>query len=893
MSKGHAPTSQVYVRFLGEPAGAGTPGAILGLPSGKASEEQIATALRRQLARVDAHPRAFTAEAEGVRQALRDAAVSLMKTGGNVELPWRGPSATGGAESAGGDRPKADPFPSGNVAHKRDRELSVDWESYHPQRKLDPAVIIGGIVFVAVFLVVGLSVVLGTKTASPVAPAPPPPAPVVAAPAAPAQPSTTPSGPTTPMFTPSAAPLAPTDPTLALRQLRGAAGKIKAGDVGAVGEFATALAWLGENWVRLDIGQRRAADDAIVEYLYAAGTRNAAWEGVLGALRDAAEPLTVEDPVGPEKVWPAVFAAGVLQRLSREREFPAQWMNDLARLHIAALGEDRPRQSATFEAGAGAALRRLMPRMFAKNAAASKAAPLVEDVEKDTQRLVDTLARWTEAVASCGLDTAQQEALVADAMEGLMLRGEPEADQGVFAGVQQLALAIKWRRDGAARGRLLAWFDDARLTSSDLSVLTTVLASKSGAEGVDATMALSAGASPMDRQALRQRYAQAWGTAAATAGADASDWFDFARSCLRDEPSSGTLPDDLLAASVLAKVNQAARLLWAGDRAAAASALDRAQRDARKVWQAQGSAQMVTGGGPPVGGDNPGGSGQWAQAYLAQGRHIQNRLAKLTELERRGTAPSGVDAAVLADEACFGSPPEVKNKAQSVVIRFGREKWVLNAVLDSLPRATPSESVSRMIQTLTGETMPKSYHPDWALHARRALVATLVDDLASGTEETTVDAGAKLVIEAYLDVLGSVDPAMPTPDSASGTGDDRAERALAVMWDSLIDKARAQSPNPGAHASLETIEARRRARRSLAAGPVQRWAAEQTAVCDLLAYVTAAERPASKARVRAIMEELATRRRSADTIARQILTTEHAMTLLWVIRLNADGGTGS
>ncbi len=45
-----------------------------------------------------------------------------------------------------------------------------------------------------------------------------------------------------------------------------------------------------------------------------------------------------------------------------------------------------------------------------------------------------------------------------------------------------------------------------------------------------------------------------------------------------------------------------------------------------------------------------------------------------------------------------------------------------------------------------------------------------------------------------------------------------------------------------------------------------------------------------KARIRSVMDELGTRRRSADTVARQIRSTEHAMTLLWVIRLNADGG---
>jgi hypothetical protein len=142
-----------------------------------------------------------------------------------------------------------------------------------------------------------------------------------------------------------------------------------------------------------------------------------------------------------------------------------------------------------------------------------------------------------------------------------------------------------------------------------------------------------------------------------------------------------------------------------------------------------------------------------------------------------------------------------------------------------------------------------------------------------------------------MDVLGPVDPAMPpAPDATPGATDDRAERALAALWAGMIDRARAQSPNPGAHATLETIEARRRARRSLAAGPVQRWAAEQAAVCDLLAYVTAAERPAMKARVRSIMEELATRRRGSDTVAHQVRSTEQAMTMLWVIRLNADGG---
>jgi hypothetical protein len=880
MTRPGPPSSPTLIRILGEQAGSGVPGAILGLPPGNATEEQIATALRRQLARVDAHPRAFTAEAESVRQALRDAAVSLMKSGGSVELPWRGPSATGG------------PAPSAFGA-ERAPAPSVDWESYSPKRKVDPAIIVGGLVFIVVFAVVGLSVVLGTKTTPPAPPPAPAPAPATAATAAaPAAPA----GPTAaapPVVSPTAAPLTPTDPTLALRGLRGAAARIKSGDLGATADFAAALQWLGANWVKLDLGQRRAADDAIVEYLYAAGQRAEAWDGVLVALTEAVSPLTLDAAIAPGRVWPAAFGAGVLQRLSREREFPSQYANDLARLHIAALGEDRPRQSATFEAGAAAALRRLIPRIVAKDSSVNKTAPLEVDVQRDTQRVVDALARWAEAIAASGLDAPAQEQLLVDAIEALMLRAEPEADPAVFAGIQQLAVAVKWRRDGPARDRLLAWFDDPRFSASDLSVLTTALATKSGAEGVDATMLLSAGASPMDRQTLRERYAQAWGASASASRIDATEWYDFARSRLDDPGVSGAVPDDLVAAALLARINQAARLLWAGDTSAAGGSIVKAER-----FVSSHASRLDTGpnrfflyrNGPDraVASSNA----DWAVAYLAIGRHTQNRLAKFAELEQ-GEPPVGVDAAVLADEACFGSPPEVRTRAQQVVIKFGRAPSVVSAVLDSLPRAAQVEPVSRMIEVLTGATLPKPTHPDWALHARRALVTTLVDALAADSEQVVIDDAAHEIAEAYSDAIPPVDPAAlatPATPPPPGAGDAAALAAVSSVWDGLIDKARAQSPNPGAHATLESIEARRRARRSLAGGPVQRWAAEQAAVCDLLAYVTAAERPAAKPRVRAIMDELAVRRRGADSIARQIRTTEHAMTLLWVVRLNAGGG---
>lgn len=852
-------------RFLGEEARARGPFGVLGLSPDRCPPDQVNAALDRQLDRVDQHPEGDTPEADEVRLALHAAAAQLLDPSVRQRLieRWSLPA------------PQATTSPAEDVEPQPVITPVVPGRKSRATRRTVMAVIF----LMACAAVAGslLLLVLDRRVR-----------PGTAGPTATSSPSST----GTPMGHEPAgagadAPAKPAaskpdkprervaDSSSVVGALRACSADLRTKPEVAIASFNEAVAWLAASWPRLDLGQRRAANDAIVEFVYAAAKRPDGAGGIIGTIASGAGPLARKaGPLGAGEVLPGAWAAGMLSRLDRERDLPARTATQIDRALIAALGEDRPRPDSGFEAGAAAALVHMPLRLISP--------------ETDPG---PSLRNWSAAVVALNPDLLVQERMVTDALEQLLVAGpEPDADQGAFTAVQTLALSMKWRRNGPARARLLEWFRDTRVSAADLHVLTSALANASGAEGVLPTMVLTANPGRDERDQLRTAYAAAWSIAnGPDSDAGLSSWAEAAARLLdRTLARSGSDDENLAAAVEMARLNQAARIRWSGD-ALAAAMIVRSAEDLLNSMQAT-ARPMPTGAITILGGGLRSGESQWAVSYLSAGQNIPVRLERLAELDRNGSALGPVDAAVLIEAACFaqGGDGRVRAAAQKVAGKHAREPVIVYSMLEVLPRAPRIESVSHLIAGIAVRDLPGVGDPAWMLHARRALVERLIEQLAGTGQTASIDQLSELLLLADSPRDSDVAPPSGTPTGSADAPPELTTIGIESLWKLLRAEAEPLIPNRAAPVPLTLIESRRTGRRALAAGPIQAWAAEQVSLAELLAFVVTGEQPASAPRAAAIIDDMMRERRGSQRVFEQIKVTERAMLRLWLLRYGKE-----
>lgn len=674
------------------------------------------------------------------------------------------------------------------------------------------------------------------------------------------------------------------DPVLVVRMLRESAATVKTDPVRALARFQEGLGSLTTRWCRFDPAQRRAADAAVIDFIYSSASSAEVSASAMDAVvRGAVSVESASDAgLAREQVWPAVWSVGILTRLSRERELPSEISGRIEGALTAAIGADRPRLEASFETGAIAVLRRLPARILrslasAGGAGADASRPAAEGTNEQP------LTEWIEAVgAVCGPDQDLAEKVYADGLEQVLVESaEPTADRHVFAAVQQLAMTIKWRKGGPARPRMMEWFKNQRLTMQDMQVLTSAIATRSAAEGVDATMVLSVGASTGDRERVRGLYAKVWGESGKVGSAKSSaQWANAARSEVRRTADlTGSL--DLLEATVrLSELSEAATLLWRGEADAAARLVENAGVSADTAKSPTTATAHYTLDG------NSEGDGRWLAAYLSAGRNIPLRLERLKDLEVSGEQIGQSDAELLVDLACNESPAEVRAAAQRVIQKYANEPAIVNGLLETLPRAPKYITVSTMIEGVLHQPLPRASDPAWELEARRGLIERLLELLASAGDQAAINGLSALLFESYRvrSGLGSLKLDQVATDADAQRGSD----AAAAMWRLWRDAAESVSPNEYAPVSLGAVDRRREGRLTLAAGPIQRFAAEQAGAAELAAYVVTAERPAAASAVRTIMDEMAQERRQATHIFGQLAAAERAVLRLWLVRFQEN-----
>jgi hypothetical protein len=926
-------------RFLDVPAGADAM-ELLGLTPSTCVPAKIEAALERQLERVDQHPQSDTPEADDVRLALHTAAAQLLDVDVRKALieravlredprsgetspqnlqPWAAPIP--GADRLRDAEPSIhEPVPTPAADREPLRETQtrnsprVEFTPFQHDRTkagASPLLWLGALALVCLALLGGLMIALSSRKAAPAtganAPLPalvPPPIPTVLRTAPPGTPDPAPAAPPESEFT---------DPSLIVRQLQGAVVSAKADEAAGWRAFESALPALAEWWCRFDRSQRVAAESAVVDFVFLLGEHKGFGPSLSHEIIDRSTSVT-KQAAGTKftrrDIWAAAWSIGMMQRLTSQSELPRAQFAPMSERLIEIFGPQFSAIGTTFESGVRAALVKMAVQLSTADGSEGGTG---QDSQAGRALL---LKSWLDAVVAVSSNQNELDGTLAESLEQVLVAGnEPSSDASVASTIEFLASRTKWRPNTQSRERLIAWFNDPRISDDDLSAVTRALATKSGAENIQPDMVLSTvAASPDDRAKLRSRYAQAWGLLKAEVVQSAiQNWMNsFSLQQAGAAPASDV---QRMAELVhLVRLNDAARRIWLGDPNEANSILSGIPALKKMLVDATVAAPppvpmptpppnlptttpprpvrspgKITSPGSGTPSFEPtqltGQDGDWALAYLKAEHNIPMRLERLNALSNWSGAFGPIDAGVLMEAACFGSPAQVRMAAQMQVQRFTDDPAIVNAALNALPAAPKIWSVAECYAAIAKAKLPKVGDPDWELLTRRALVERLLSMVSTRGESSAIETGEGLIAESYKRMSGSSsgDPSESNADLLA-----RSANALYSMWRLEADRLPPPARTP---LTLEQIQRRRDGRMNVAAGPTQSFAAEQAAVSEILAYVVCAERPLEQAPVTEVLALSTERRRHADHVLMQMIETELAISRLWRIRLRAlDGG---
>jgi hypothetical protein len=495
--------------------------------------------------------------------------------------------------------------------------------------------------------------------------------------------------------------------------------------------------------------------------------------------------------------------------------------------------------------------------------------------------LPDGWRQWSEvAAAIAALDPGLVERTTLDALQRLLISAPDPALHrptheaiGLLVGMMPLD-----DPDGVSRERLLAWFDDPRVPTGALSVLTSRIVHEGRLPGAGTDFVLSADASESDRVETRDAYAMQLGLPTRLTLANAANqWLQLVSSELNGAPSNPMdALDRALRRSMLSEV--AARR-WSGDEAGAADVLRRA---ADRSMDSDDGPRMPAFDIRRLTAPSEEPDGVWARRYLAVLRNADARTVLLNELRNTGGPKGPTDADILAQAACYGAPIPLRKTAQRVLLAFADDPFVLNGVLEALPNAASQDDVSTMLELLTGQSLPSVRDVTWRHEARCAVVERLLAAIASRNDRA-IDTRADALRASYGSRLLAADAVHAGP-SASVTSDIELSALAQNITNLRISAARRYAEGNWTFMPLEDVERRGSARIGLADGIVQRFAARQLTLLEATAYLVAAERPSRSMEIAAVLKEAIDQRRRGKHIFEQIAVVERALLKLWVIR---------
>ncbi|MFZ4574253.1 MAG: hypothetical protein ACOYN0_07630, partial [Phycisphaerales bacterium] len=285
------------------------------------------------------------------------------------------------------------------------------------------------------------------------------------------------------------------------RKLDAAVANAKTDPEGATVAFEQAVAEMSTRWVEATPDGVLASSSVVIDFLFAIERQRPLLDRAAAAVVAGLEGVNVGGFPDSDAVLAYAWSGGMATRAGTERELPGsvqrRFENAVAEAFKGGLAPREPTFPEGLASGLSAVATKLVP-----DPSASVGGPAIASAWESWLRAAE---------AAYGKGAPAHERTVGLALEMVLTRAaEPTQDRVVYDLVGKLVTAMSWRKDSPARGLLMRWFQSEAITSGDLQAVTSVLATRSGAEGVDPTMVLSATSGPSGRSELRDRYAAAW-----------------------------------------------------------------------------------------------------------------------------------------------------------------------------------------------------------------------------------------------------------------------------------------------------------------------------------------------------------------------------------------------
>lgn len=675
-----------------------------------------------------------------------------------------------------------------------------------------------------------------------------------------------------------------------LEQLRAAESALGSDPRGSVATFRRVLREVGERWTGIESPTLQALRVELCNFQLAAirADRDAALasaEAIAGPAEGVGEGHAV---FGRAEIAQGAFSAGLMARLNRGdliSSIGSRFRNVLVRLSAD---------------GSGARARDFWPGVaLGLEAIARQYIGLASDRDKRAA-LGRGWSGWIESLERLRAEDASVgQRFLLDTIERALIEGpDPAMSQAAHDALSRLVALMDFvGPDSRAPKRLIAWFDDSRVPTSALSLVTGRIVFSSLIPGFGPEMMLRPDATAAARSKLRDDYALKLGLPVSSEDRAAADlWRARAHEALSSRPLSEDSVSALERAGVLAMLNVSATQRWVGKDSEALQTAKNARiepvmESAVKVVRASMGpdvdvARLTSPSKYP--------DGEWARRYLAAMRSAGARQELLNELRNSDDGPRGpVDADVVTEAACYGGPKALRRSAQMVVEKYGNNLFVIQGLLESMPSAARSKDVSSMVEQVAGRSLPPTRDPTWRAAARRALLERMAEML--GRRMLTQVEGLERVMRQTYEDRAAASGAGKLLASGGGSGKApslsaaSAAELAGALRDEMAAHARRFSEGPWTFTPLNTLEQRHQARVRLARGQLQEFAAEQLGLTEVMAYVVAAERASKADEVRAVLRELGERRREAPHVFHQIEAAEEAMLRLWLIRLGEEG----
>lgn len=263
-------------------------------------------------------------------------------------------------------------------------------------------------------------------------------------------------------------------------------------------DWEQAVQSLGDGWTLADASSRAAADKALAETLRAAADTPSVSDRLISALTPAS---VVADPGG---IWRGAWNAGTLGRLGASTSMPPVVVEQ-ARAILDVGAKIKVAGTSTFESVAREWLDARMPQ-------------LVLDVEFDAHAW-DKWELWLAAQRSLGRDDSHDRSIMA-AMTALVRTSTDLSRPGPSSDLLGRLLATALDRPGeTVRKSVIAMFEDPKVETRDLWVLTSLMAMSDASSWFPESDVVPEDADQMHRWRLRDEIAKAWPTVAVASAA--------------------------------------------------------------------------------------------------------------------------------------------------------------------------------------------------------------------------------------------------------------------------------------------------------------------------------------------------------------------------------------